>query len=158
MTVTTTRSTFTKKAIQEHSAGFVLYAVGEGSKRHYLLLKHCNGGHWGFPKGKIESGEGEVQAALRETREESGIGAIDLVPDFRAVSAYRFFRGETLVSKEVVYFLGRVCQSDIVLSQEHIESRWLVYSAAQGTLTYAGARNVLRAAEEYLRRKQAARA
>jgi 8-oxo-dGTP pyrophosphatase MutT (NUDIX family) len=39
-----------------------------------LLLCHVTGqNHWDLPKGGIDAGESPLQAALRETREESGL-------------------------------------------------------------------------------------
>jgi 8-oxo-dGTP pyrophosphatase MutT (NUDIX family) len=39
-----------------------------------LMLCHVTGqGHWDLPKGGIDSGESPIQAALRETREETGL-------------------------------------------------------------------------------------
>jgi 8-oxo-dGTP pyrophosphatase MutT (NUDIX family) len=41
---------------------------------HELLLCHVTGqNHWDLPKGGIDSGESPLQAALRETREETGL-------------------------------------------------------------------------------------
>jgi 8-oxo-dGTP pyrophosphatase MutT (NUDIX family) len=43
-----------------------------------LLLCHVTGqGHWDLPKGGIDHGESPLQAALRETREETGLHLSD---------------------------------------------------------------------------------
>ena len=134
----------------ERSAGFVLFSIGEEGERRFLLLRHRNGGHWGFPKGRIEAGEEDRIAALREAREETGIDEIEPIPSFRATSTYRFIRNGSPVSKEATYFLGRVGSDDVVLSDEHVECRWLAFPSAWEILTYAVTREVLRAANLYL--------
>ena len=48
----------------ENSAGVILI---KGDK--YLIL-HYEEGHWDFPKGNIEEGESEEEAALRELEED----------------------------------------------------------------------------------------
>ena len=128
----------------------MLYDESEPDRRFYLLLRHRSGGHWGFPKGRIEPGESDLQAALREAREESGIEMIDKVPFFRTVSSYSFPRGGKKVRKKVVYFLGRVSQKGMVLSKEHSEGLWLGFPEARDTLTYPEAREVLGWAEGFL--------
>lgn len=35
--------------------------------------------HWDLPKGKIDAGETQKQAALREVREETGLGSVSIV-------------------------------------------------------------------------------
>ncbi len=144
------KSTLPEEEPEERSSGFVLYACEQGERR-YLLLRHQNGGHWGFPKGQIEDGEGEREAALREAREEAGIDPIEQAPGFREVNRYRFLRDGRSLLKEVVYFLGRVLPGDPVLSNEHLDGKWLPYAAACETLTYEDARRILATAERHLR-------
>ena len=60
----------------------VLAVVLRGEE--FLLVRRANPpdqGLWGFPGGKIEPGEGVLQAALRELQEETGVHA-------RAVKAF----------------------------------------------------------------------
>ena len=68
---------------REKSCGAIVYREGHG-QIELLLIKHRFGGHWSFPKGHMESGETEVQTALREVKEETGLSiqleAIGLKP------------------------------------------------------------------------------
>ena len=44
------------------------------NREHELLLCHVTGqNHWDLPKGGIDQGETPLEAAIRETREESGL-------------------------------------------------------------------------------------
>jgi len=133
----------------ERSAGFVLYSM-DGGVRKYLLLRHRYGGHWGFPKGHIEVGESEMEAALRETREETGITEVQLISGFRKASRYHFYRGRRPVFKENVYFLGRAAFSKPTLSREHTQCKWLPVAEARERLTFDNARYMLDAAEQLL--------
>ena len=133
----------------ERSAGFVLYSM-DGGVRKYLLLRHRYGGHWGFPKGHIEAGESEAETALREMREETGITAVHLIPGFRKVSRYHFYRGRRPVFKENVYFLGRAVCSKPTLSREHTHCQWLLFAEAGQRLAFDNVRQILEQAEETL--------
>ncbi|MCS7245968.1 MAG: NUDIX domain-containing protein [candidate division WOR-3 bacterium] len=57
-------------SFDEISTGFILFYI-ENSRIYYLLLKHTS--YWGFPKGKIEKNENELEGAIRELYEETGI-------------------------------------------------------------------------------------
>ena len=52
---------------QEKSCGCIVL-----DKRTVLLIKH-NSGHWDFPKGHVEGEESEVETAIREVKEETGL-------------------------------------------------------------------------------------
>ena len=55
----------------EKSAGIVLFR-NDSDKNEFLLLNYPQG-HWDFVKGKIEQNETSHEAAIRETREETGL-------------------------------------------------------------------------------------
>jgi bis(5'-nucleosidyl)-tetraphosphatase len=135
---------------EERAAGFVLFrAVGD--ERRYLLLRHRDGDHWGFPKGRIERGEDESAAAWRELREETGIRELIPVPGFSERSSYPVVRDGGRVEKTVTYFLGEVHDGETVqLSPEHVAALWLDYDAALRTLTHDETRRILNAAVRFL--------
>jgi bis(5'-nucleosidyl)-tetraphosphatase len=140
------------------AAGIVLFRIVDGERR-YLLLRSALTRRlvWEFPKGGIETGESEQQAAERELREETGVdeGSYTLQPGFREEEHYLFTRmdGEErhLVVKRVVYFLAETTMPDIVLSREAAEFRWLPYREAQQILRFPEKRRVLERAERWLR-------
>jgi bis(5'-nucleosidyl)-tetraphosphatase len=134
---------------EERSAGFVLFRRCEG-QRLYLVLRHRGGGHWAFPKGRIEPGEDELTAARREFAEETGIEGLRPVPGFQAISRYRFSRGGRSISKTVVYFLAETGAKRARLSHEHSDAVWLKADEAKRRLTYAESRRVLDEAETCL--------
>ncbi len=134
---------------EERSAGFVLFRRFD-DRRHYLLLRHRNGGHWAFPKGRIEPGEDELETARREVEEETGIDMLEPIPGFREVSAYRFDREGRTIAKTVVYFLAGVDAEKIRLSSEHADAAWLDADGARKRLTYAESRRILDRAEARL--------
>ena len=67
---------------REKSCGALVYRITQNGQKELLFIKHRHGTHWSFPKGHMEEGENEVQTALREVKEETGLD-IDLEGDFR---------------------------------------------------------------------------
>jgi bis(5'-nucleosidyl)-tetraphosphatase len=145
------------------AAGIVLYRDEDG-ERQYLLLRSALTRRlvWEFPKGGIEAGESEQEAAERELREETGVeaGAYTVQSGFREEEHYLFTRahqGERqLVVKRVVYFLAETVTRDIVLSREAAEFRWLTFPEAQRLLRFPEKRRVLERAEAWLRSENGA--
>ncbi|UCF10158.1 MAG: NUDIX domain-containing protein [Candidatus Bipolaricaulota bacterium] len=135
----------------ERSAGFVLFRTGPSGALEYLLLRHRNGGHWGFPKGRIEPGETELQAALRETREETGIDDLHPVPSLHRDTRYGFFRDGMPVAKTVRYFVARAEASDAVLSREHVDACWVSLREALDLLSFLEPKALLEEIESVIR-------
>ena len=108
-----------------------------------FLLLHYPSGHWDFVKGRIEKGEDEMQAAIRETREETGIIDINFIEGFKEKIHYTYLHDNKVIKKEVVFFLGITYSSQVIISDEHIDHIWLEYESAYTKTTYQNAKNLL---------------
>ena len=141
--------------VDERSAGAVVFYMEEEAEPEYLLL-HYTAGHWDFPKGNIEAGEGEKQAATREIREETGITDVEFFDGFRMKIDYRYRHGKRPILKEVVLFLARTQTRQVTLSHEHIGFAWKKFDNAVQMLTYRNAKNLLSAAKDFLQNRSIA--
>ena len=115
-----------------------------------MLLKHRFGGHWSFPKGHVEEGETEIQTALREVKEETGL-SITLEEGFRQSVEYY---PRPNIKKQVVYFLGYADNDKIKRQEEEIsEIRWVPLRYAHREVTFRNDKNLINHAKKYLKKK-----
>ena len=132
----------------EKSAGIVLFRNNSG-KNEFLLLNYPQG-HWDFVKGKIEQNEASHEAAIRETREETGITNIEFIDGFEESVEYDFRFKREDIHKKVIFFLANTDEKNIKLSHEHNDYLWLEYNDALKKTTFENAKNVLTKANEFL--------
>jgi 8-oxo-dGTP pyrophosphatase MutT (NUDIX family) len=100
---------------------------------------------WSLPKGKLEPGEDEAAAAVREVREETGCDAV-IERDLGTVS-YQVSDGRP---KSVRYYL-MAASADAGGTEADVDVvRWLAPDGVEELLTYATDRDVLARAREYL--------
>jgi 8-oxo-dGTP pyrophosphatase MutT (NUDIX family) len=133
---------------KEKSCGALVYRVRE-RRIQILIIKHRLGGHWAFPKGHTEGTETEVETALREVREETGL-TVRLLEDFREQVSYFPRPG---VSKDVVYFLGYAADSRTKMQEEEICAiRWVDLSQCHKYLTYANDKLLLIKAKLHMKK------
>lgn len=130
------------------SAGIITYFKRK-DKIEYLLLKHQNGGHWDFPKGKIEKGESKIQAAERELFEEASV-RVSICEGFENSFEYFFQDGGELAKKQVYFFLGKSGSKKVTISNEHVGYAWLEFEDAINRLTYDNAKNILKDANNFV--------
>ncbi len=135
---------------EQHSAGFIIFRECAG-RREYLVMRDRD--YWSFPKGHLEAGESELDAAHREVREEVGLTGAWPVPGFRRELRYRL--GETGVEKRAVYFAAR-CPDDPVLEPAEVSDlQWLDLGAALPLLGFEATRQLLRDADAFLEARAA---
>ena len=142
------------KAVEEHSAGGVIFRRVPAGE-HVLLIKDAYR-NWGFPKGHLEQGEDAATAALREIAEETGLTDLVNHGHIRDIDWFFRFRGK-LIHKSCAFFLVEAPTGEP--SPQHDEGitacRWLPVDDALRTLSYANARDVLRAAVSLIARATA---
>jgi len=134
--------------ITEKSSGAVVFHRGE--QIEYLLLLS---NFWGFPKGHIEAGENEREAALREIREETGL-EVTLVKGFRAVDEYWYQRQGARVRKQAIFFLAAATHRASKISWEHLALVWLPFDQAMERVKYENLREILTMAQAFLVKHQ----
>lgn len=138
---------------REKSCGALVYRTKNG-EIELLLLKHRFGGHWSFPKGHVEEGESEVETALREVWEETGLH-IALEEGFRQSVEYY---PRPNIRKQVVYFLGYADDDRTRRQEEEIsEIRWTPLKSAHREVTFRNDKNLISHAKKFLRKKFAER-
>lgn len=131
---------------QEKSCGAVVFHQ-TGNQIEYLLLRHRNGNHWGFPKGHVEAGETENETALREIYEEAGL-RVRLLDGFRQTVEYAPYENSW---KQVVYFVGEAKEPKFVCQREEVqECRWVGYEIGLDLLSHENSKGILQAAQRFL--------
>src|SRR3989338_379391 len=113
---------------REISAGIVVFRKENNNNFYLLLHKEPHGIYkesWDFPKGWIEEREDDLEAALRETKEETGIKDLKIIEGFREEINFFFKKGNEPVNKTVKYFLGITETKKVKVSFEHAGYTWL---------------------------------
>ena len=129
------------------SCGFVAYKQ-IGNEKYYLIIKSLNG-DVGFPKGHMEPGESELETAIRELKEETGVD-VKVIPGFRRQIEYELRRIPDTV-KQSVYFLGECISDNIVCQEAEVtEAGFVSYEDALKLLTFEETKNILEDAEKFL--------
>lgn len=134
--------TSTIDCLWRKSAGMIVFRRDADAVR-YLLLFQSESQTWSFPKGHMEAGETEEQAAIREVREEIGQNLTPL-PNFRAALSYDLKQGAT---KTVALFLAEANGEVVIRESEIAEHRWVTAEEATELLPHANYAEILVQAE-----------
>ena len=112
---------------QPRSCGFLIVRGNPVSS--FLLMKHAD--RWDLPKGHVDPGETDLECALRELQEETGIAKkhLEIDPKFvyesrYLVSGQRYGLGDGLVEKTLLIFLARLTEDLDIEVTEHLGHRW----------------------------------
>jgi bis(5'-nucleosidyl)-tetraphosphatase len=96
----------------------------ETPEREFLLLKHPK--RWDLPKGRLDPGESDLECALRELWEETGItkDQIRIDSDFRYTTSYAVINGGATRMKSLLILLGFLTQATPIVVTEHQGFQW----------------------------------
>lgn len=119
-----------------------------------LMIRRTDNDNWAVPGGAIDLGESVAQAAVRETREESGVecevtGVIGIYSDPKHVILYTS-NGEVRQEFSIV-LTARPLSGQPTPSSETSEARWVPVSEARD---YTMDRSMRIRINDYLDRKQ----
>lgn len=115
------------------AAGAIVFRRTDHGVRVLLLRAYKN---WDFPKGLVEPGETELEAARREVLEETGITELDYPfgEEYKETLPYA-------ANKIARYYLGETGEAEIKLPvspelgrPEHHEYRWVSFDEAEELL------------------------
>ncbi len=85
-----------------------------------------------IPGGWVDEGEDFVAAAVRETKEETGI---QLAPaDLQLAYTHTAMHDD--ISTSWLFFIGHTQQAEVVTSSEHDKADWVTLDAAIASITY----------------------
>lgn len=131
-----------------YSAGIVPVRIEEVPK--FLLLRSNT--YFDFPKGKLDPGETHLEAALRETLEESGLWDLNFSwgMDYIETLPYQTSYGKKKCKKIARYYIAELMsgEPEIVANpksgiKEHQEYKWVSYDQAIELPLHSRIRKVL---------------
>lgn len=130
----------------KRAAGVVVVRDAGGDWRYLLLRAYRN---WDLPKGRLEPDEAPLAGAIREAREETGIGDLEFAWGEESIDTEPYAGG-----KVVRFFVARTRSESLILPPspelgrpEHHEYRWVSLREALA-LTVPRLQRVLRWAAE----------
>ena len=124
-----------RKVARIEQAGAIVVRAGKSAPRVLLVTARRNPRNWIFPKGHVEEGETQRDAAVREAWEEAGVDGT--VAGRAGTMAFKFGANDYRVH----YFV--IVTDDPGEEREGRRLRWCRYKQALRKLTYDETRDLL---------------
>lgn len=106
-----------------------------------LLVLQRKSKCWSFPKGYVENNETEIETALREVKEETGID-VNIEASKRYELTYKI---NNSTNKNVVYFIARPLNANVKIQEKEIlDYKWCDINKVVETLTYENTKDLFK--------------
>jgi 8-oxo-dGTP pyrophosphatase MutT (NUDIX family) len=143
-----TNASETRRGLQrEVSAGGVVFRREASGPFEVVLVRPAGRDSWVLPKGHLEAGESVSEAALRETREETGLD-VSIAQPLGEVAYFFSHRADNnapvRIFKRVHFFLMNCIGGDTRRHDHEIEEvRWMTVADALKTVSHENERILL---------------
>jgi 8-oxo-dGTP pyrophosphatase MutT (NUDIX family) len=133
----------------EKSCGAVVFTRTDADVKYVII--QSKEGIFGFPKGHMEGLETEIETAIREIKEETGL-SVSFADGFRIEDSHVFVRKGQEIMKQIVYFLAEFSDQIPMPQESELHSIRLVdYDTAMGLFQFESSKKILTEAQDYLR-------
>ena len=136
----------------EKSCGAIVFTKEKGTRK-YVIIQGTGmySGFCGFPKGHMEQGETEIETALREVKEETGLD-VTIIDGFRQTDEHYLAReGRPNDKKTNVYFLAEYHGQELKAQEAEVSKIVLLdYEEALSCLKSDESKRELAEAEKFL--------
>lgn len=118
----------------EKSCGAIVFQeINKECKILLIGFMHKNKLRWGFPKGHVENNETEIETAVREIKEETGLD-VKIIPEFRNSTHFSMKPGTI---NEAVYYCAKASNDKTIPQRGEVEKiKWFNFKEAHDHLTY----------------------
>jgi dATP pyrophosphohydrolase len=122
----------------------------------FLLLKRAEDqiypGVWQMVSGKIKDNEKAYETAVRELKEETGLTPLKI---WSAPKVNSFYSSDSDTINLIPVFAIKIDKtSNVTISKEHSEFKWVSSVEAQKLLAWDGQRKAVKLIEEYFLKEQ----
>lgn len=134
----------------ELSYGVIPLQLRDGKWFTLIVHRIKSGGFWEFPKGHLDEGETQLQAAERELKEETGLNLSYVLHKEPLIESYRYDADGRSHLKQVYYYLA-IVDGDLKLQTSEVDdAKWVLLDEALDRVTHETSRSLCRKASAAL--------